>query len=52
MQSVVGRYFFIRKIKRILKPEKIDSNHWVKLIFRASAFSHLDPITRRGADVG
>jgi hypothetical protein len=38
MQSVVCRYFFIRKIKRILKPEKIDSNHWVKVIFRPSAF--------------
>jgi len=52
MQSVVCRYFFIRKIKRILKPEKIDSNHWVKVIFRPSAFSHLGPITRRGVDVG
>ena len=51
MQSVVFRYFFNRKIKRILKPKKIDSNHWVKVIFRPSAFSHLGPITRRGFDV-
>ena len=52
MQSVICRYFFIRKIKRILKPENIDSNPWVKVIFRPSAFSHLGAITRRGVDVG
>ena len=39
MQSAVCRYFFIRKIKRILKPEMIDYNHRLKVISRPSAQS-------------